>query len=217
VGASLRRGVAQLGQTLSSLRQYPQTLLFLVAYLLYADGIHTATTLSSQFGQEALGLPLSTLTTVVLMVQGVAFGGALGFNVIARYLGSKRAIILALAIWSATLVYAYAFLQTAFEFFVLAAVIATVLGGSQALSRSVFSLMIPRGREAEYFSIYEISDRGTSWLGPLLYGLALQFTGSYRVALLSLIVFFLVGIVLLIVANVRRAIQEAGNAAPTRI
>jgi UMF1 family MFS transporter len=211
---SLGQSLGQLRQTFRSLGQHPQTLLFLIAYLLYADGIHTVTTLASQFGQEALGLPLSTLTTAILIVQFVAFAGALAFGVLARFLGSKPSIILALVVWLGALVYAYAFLKDALGFFILAAVIATVLGGSQALSRSLFSLMIPLGREAEYFSLYELSDRGTSWLGPLLYGLALQFTGSYRAAILSLMVFFLAGIVLMLRLNAQRAIREAGNVVP---
>ncbi len=214
---NLVNGTVQLRNTLSTLHRYPQTLLFLLAYLLWADGIHTVTTLSSQFGQEALGLPISTLTTVILMVQFVAFFGSLAFNSIAKAIGSKPAILVNLLIWAGALVYAYRFLETELQFFIMAAVIALVLGGGQALSRSVFSLMIPVGREAEYFSIYEISDRGTSWLGPLLYGLALQFTGSYRIAILSLVVFFLIGAALLTRVNIRQAAHEAGNAAPARV
>jgi UMF1 family MFS transporter len=209
-------GTRQLLGTLGRMRNYPQTLLFLIAYLIYADGIHTVTTLASQFGQEELKLPISTLTTVILMVQFVAFFGSLGFNFVARAVGSKRAIVISLVIWSGTLVYAYAFLRTEAQFFFLAAVIAVVLGGSQALSRSVFSQMIPRHQEAEYFSLYELSDRGTSWLGPLLFGLALQFTSSYRVAILSLIVFFVVGLALLSRVDVRLAAAEAGNEVPAR-
>jgi UMF1 family MFS transporter len=91
----------------------------------------------------------------------------------------------------------------------MAACVAVVLGGSQALSRSLFSRMIPVGQEAEYFSLYEVSERGTSWLGPLFFGLALQFTGSYRVAILSLAVFFIAGLALLLRVDVARAEAEA--------
>jgi len=87
------------------------------------------------------------------------------------------------------------------------------MGGSQALSRSLYSLMIPKGKEAEYFSLYEISDKGTSWLAPLLFGLTLQYTGSYQLAILSLIVFFVLGFLVLWRVDVRRAIVEAGNQA----
>jgi UMF1 family MFS transporter len=102
-------------------------------------------------------------------------------------------------------------------FFVLGAVIAIVLGGSQALSRSVFSLMIPQGQEAEYFSLYEVSERGTSWLAPLLFGLAFQVTDSYRVAIISLIIFFIAGLILLPFVDIRRAALDAGNEPPTKV
>jgi UMF1 family MFS transporter len=119
-----------------------------------------------------------------------------------------------LVIWFGVTVYAYAILQTEFQFFVMGGVIAVVLGGSQALSRSLFSLMIPRGQESEYFSLYEVSERGTSWLGPLVFGLALQQTGSYRIAILSLAIFFAVGLLILLRVNTQQAIREAGNVAP---
>jgi UMF1 family MFS transporter len=103
------------------------------------------------------------------------------------------------------------------QFYLLAAFIGIVLGGSQALSRSLFSHMIPRGQEAAYFSLYEISERGTSWLGPLVFGLTLQLTDSYRSAIASIVVFFIAGFALLTVVNVRRAIAEAGNLPPERV
>jgi MFS transporter, UMF1 family len=207
-------GFRQLGRTLRTMPRYPHTLLFLIAYLFYNDGVQTVINMSAQFGQEELGLPLTTLTQVILMVQFVAFFGALLFNVVAKLVGSKRAIMISLVIWTATLVYAYGPLRTGLQFFGLAAVIAIVLGGSQALSRSVYSLMIPKGKEAEYFSLYEVSERGTSWLGPFLFGAALQLTGSYRVAIVSLVVFFVVGFGLLIGVDVRKAAIEAGNEPP---
>jgi UMF1 family MFS transporter len=119
-----------------------------------------------------------------------------------------------LIIWCATLILIYFWVHTKREFYIAAAIIATVMGGSQALSRSLFSLMIPKGQEAEYFSVYEISDKGTSWLGPLFFGLALSLTRSFRVAILSLIVFFAVGLYLLARVDVRGAIRAAGNEVP---
>jgi UMF1 family MFS transporter len=204
-------GFRQVARTLARLPRYPHTMRFLGAYLLYNDGIQTVITLSSQFGQEELGLPMSTLAAAILMVQFVAFAGALGFGWVAQGIGAKPAVMISLVIWIAAIGYAYALLRTAADYFVLAAVIAIVLGGSQALSRSLFSLMIPRGQEAEYFSFYEVSERGTSWIGPLLFGLALQFTGSYRVAILSVTVFFVAGLLLLARVDIGRAVQEAGQ------
>jgi UMF1 family MFS transporter len=207
-------GFRQLFRTLKGMRAYPQTLLFLVAYLVYNDAIQTVIALAGQFGADELKMPMSQLTLAILMVQFVAFGGALAFNWLAARTGAKRAVMLALVIWTLTLIYIYLLLRTVPQFFAMAAMVALVLGGSQALSRSLYSLMIPRGREAEYFSIYEISDKGTSWLGPLIFGLALQYTGSYRTAILSLVVFFVAGLLLLARVDVRRAAAEAGNEAP---
>ena len=209
-------GFRQLRRTFAQAKGHPQLLLFLGAYLLYNDGIQTVIALSSQFGQEELGLPVSTLTTTILMVQFVAFFGALLFNLFAKVVGAKRAVAVSLVLWTGTLFYAYAGLRSAAGFYAMAACVAVVLGGSQALSRSLFSRMIPSGREAEYFSMYEVSERGTSWLGPLFFGLALQFTGSYRVAILSLAVFFIAGLALLLRVDVARAEAEAeaGGATP---
>jgi UMF1 family MFS transporter len=209
-------GVEQLWHTLHDVSRYPKALLFLVAYLIYNDGIQTVIVLAAQFGQEELKLPMSTITTVILLVQFVGFAGALLFNWMAAAWGSKRAVMAGLAVWTMTLVYIYALVRTSAQFYAMGVIVGLVLGGTQALSRSLFSFMIPPGREAEYFSLYEVSDKGTSWLGPLVFGLALQFTGSYRVAILSLIVFFAVGMALLARVNVRAAALEAGNEAPAR-
>jgi MFS transporter, UMF1 family len=214
----LGAGFRQLAHTLRSARAYPQTLLFLVAYLLYNDGIQTVIALSATYGDQELGLGQTTLITAILMVQFVAFLGALLLGRLALVFGAKRVVLASLVLW--TLVVAYAFVLPAGEvvrFFLLAFCIGIVLGGSQALSRSLFSLMIPRGREGEYFSLYEISERGTSWIGTLVFGITLQATGSYRSAIISLVAFFVLGFVLLVRVDVRRAIDEAGNAAPARV
>lgn len=204
-------GFGQIIQTVKDMRRYPQTLTFLLAYLLYNDAIQTVITLASQFGNDELKIPLSTLTQIVLMVQFVAFAGAMLFNQIAAWLGTKNAVVLSLILWTSVVVAMYGFVHTNLHFWIASAVVAIILGGSQALSRSLYSRMIPKGKEAEYFSLYEISDKGTSWLCPLMFGLALQFTGSYRTAILSLILFFILGLLILLKVDVRRAVAEAGN------
>ena len=210
----LNAGFKQLANTLRSVRSYPQTLLFLLSYLIYNDGIQTVINLATQFGQEELGLGMSTLTGSILLAQFVALFGAIGFKYVAAVTGNKRAVMVTLVIWSAALIYVYVGVHGAAGFYALSAVVGAVMGGSQALSRSVYSFMIPKGSEAEYFSIYEISDKGTSWFGPLLFALALQFIGSYRLAILSIIVFFLLGLALLSRVDVRRGALEAGNEPP---
>jgi UMF1 family MFS transporter len=127
---------------------------------------------------------------------------------------TKNAIIVSLVIWSSIVIYAYAFLNTVFEAWIMAGVIAIVLGGSQALSRSLFSKMIPEGREASFFGLYEVSERGTSWMGPLLFSIVIARTGSYRQALLSLIFFFIVGLIVLAMTNTDKAIQQASAPSP---
>jgi UMF1 family MFS transporter len=192
-------------------------MLFLIAYLLYNDGIQAVIALSAQFGQEEIGLGISALTSLILMVQFMAFFGALGFNRLAQRIGTKRAIVGSLVIWVGCVVYAFALLQTQTQFFLMGAVIALVLGGSQALSRSLFSLMIPKGQEAEYFSLYEVSERGTSWLAPLAFGLTYNVTGSYRLSILSVAIFLGAGLLVFLRVNVRRAIEEAGNTPPAHL
>jgi UMF1 family MFS transporter len=131
-------------------------------------------------------------------------------------MGNRNAVMLGLLVWCGLLFYAWLGVRGETGFYALAGAAGTVMGGTQALSRSVFSFMIPKGREAEYFSIYEISDKGTSWLGPLLVGLALEWTGNFRIAILSLILFFLIGLAFLARVNVRQAAIEAGNEPPAK-
>jgi UMF1 family MFS transporter len=197
--------------TLRDMRHYPQTLRFLIAYLIYNDAVQTVITLSAQFGSDELKISMSDLTAAILMVQFVAFFGSLLFDWIAKWIGAKHAVIVSLLIWTGVLISIYVSVRNEKQFFIMAAVVAIVLGGTQALSRSLFSLMIPKGREAEYFGVYEISDKGTSWLCPLLFALALQFTGSYRLAILSLITFFVAGLLVLLTVNVRHAAAEAAS------
>ncbi|MFD3525258.1 MFS transporter [Streptomyces sp. NPDC058653] len=215
---SVGTGWRQLMATLRDMRRHPLTLSFLLAYLIYNDGVQTVISQASIYGSEELGLDQTTLITAVLLVQVLAVVGALGMGRLARTHGAKRTILASLAVWTVILAAGY-FLpaKAPVWFFALAAAIGMVLGGSQALSRSLFSHLVPRGKEAEYFAAYEMSDRGLSWLGPLVFGLAYQVTGSYRDAILSLVVFFVIGFALLARVPVRRAVAEAGNPVPERI
>ncbi|MGW3940839.1 MFS transporter [Streptomyces phaeochromogenes] len=211
-------GWRQLAATVRDMRRQPLTLAFLLAYLVYNDGIQTVISQASVYGSEELGLDQSTLIVAVLLVQLLAVAGALGMGRLARTYGAKRTILGSLVAWTVTLGAGY-FLPAGAPvwFFVLAAGIGVVLGGSQALSRSLFSHLVPPGKEAEYFSAYEMSDRGMSWLGPLLFGLTYQLTGSYRDAIISLVTFFVLGFVLLARVPVRQAVRDAGNPVPDRI
>lgn len=208
----LSMGIKQVISLFKDIRLYPQALLFLVAFLLYNDGIQTVIALSSQFGADQLNMSMGSLTKAILMVQFVAFFGAIGFNYLSKWIGALYSIAIALSIWTMVLFYIWIAVKSETEFFILAFIIAIVMGGSQALSRSLFSQLIPKGREGEYFSLYEISDKGTSWISPLVFGLALELTGNYRLAILSLIIFFIGGLVVLLRVNIEQGIREAGNA-----
>jgi MFS transporter, UMF1 family len=211
-------GFRQLAATVRDMRRHPLTLAFLLAYLIYNDGIQTVISQASVYGSQELRLSQSTLIVAVLLVQVLAVAGALGMGRLARTYGAQRTILGSLVAWTVTLAAGY-FLpaRAPVFFFVLAAGIGLVLGGSQALSRSLFSHLVPPGKEAEYFSAYEMSDRGMSWLGPLLFGVTYQLSGSYRSAIVSLVAFFVIGFALLARVPVRRAIGEAGNPVPERI
>ncbi len=210
-------GLRQLAATVRDMRRHPLTLSFLLAYLVYNDGIQTVISQASVYGSEELGLGQSTLIGAILLVQVLAVAGALGMGRLARVYGAKRTILGSLVAWTVTLAAGYFLPGAPVWFFVLAAGIGLVLGGSQALSRSLFSHLVPPGKEAEYFSAYEMSDRGMSWLGPLLFGITYQLTGSYRDAIISLVIFFVLGFALLARVPVGRAIRDAGNPVPERI
>jgi len=218
-------GFSELRGTFRELARLPHTLKFLIGYLLYNDGIQTVLAMASVFLSQELftqeqrlaGADQTFVLEIFLMVQFVAFLGALLFERIAAAVGTKNAILISLVLWSGVVIYAYGFLQTTFQAFLMGAVIAIVLGGSQALSRSLFSRMIPVGREASFFGLYEISERGTSWIGQLIFGIVVGVTGSYREAILSLIVLFVLGTVILALTNTDRAIHEAGNPLPEEV
>ncbi len=215
-GSLVRQSFGQLFATLRDLRRYPVTLTFLVAYLFYNDGIQTVIASASVYGEKQLGFGTQVLIATILLVQFVAFGGALLFGKVAERFGSRKVILAGLFVWMVVVTVGMMIPAGRIGFFLALAVgIGLVLGGTQALSRSFFSLLIPRGREAEYFSLYQAAERGTSWLGTLTFGLVYQLTDSYRPAIFALILFFVVGAVLLFRVDPQRGIREAGNTPPS--
>jgi UMF1 family MFS transporter len=214
-------GLSELATTLLQLRGRPQTRRYLIAYLLYSDGIQTVIGVAAVFLTQELfvarGRPADPtfLVGVMLMVQFVGFAGALVFERIAAWRRAKDALVLSLVLWSAVVLYGYRFLRTPADAVGMSVIIALVLGGSQALSRSLFSSMIPPGREASFFAIYEIAESGTSWIGPLVFALVVAATNSYRQALLSLIILFVGGTLALVATDVEKAFVEAQEPAIT--
>ena len=208
-------GFSQLGHTLKDLRQYPQALLFAIAFFFYNDGIQTVIGLSATYADQELGLSTTIIIVAVLLVQVIGIAGALLLGRLAGRFGAKRIVLASLVLWAVVLVFAFLIPAGAASLFlVLAAFIGFILGGSQALSRSIFSQLVPRSREAEYFSFYEIANGASSLLGPLIFALTLQFLGSYRIAIVALVVFFVIGGILLSRVNVRKGIADVGNEQP---
>jgi MFS transporter, UMF1 family len=215
-GNLVRQSFGQLWVTLKDLRGYPVTLTFLIGYLFYNDGIQTVIYAASVYGEKQLGFEASTVLSAFLVVQFVGIAGALLFGRIARRRGAHATIMGGLVVWIVVVVLGFFTPADNFALFLaLAAGIGLVLGGTQALSRSFFSQLIPRGREAEYFSLYQACERGTSWVGTLIFGLVHQWTDSYRPALLALIALFVIGFAFLSRVDTARGIREAGNDVPT--
>lgn len=215
-GTLMQRSFGQLLATLRDLRHHPQTMTFLIAYLFYNDGIQTVISSAAIYGAKQLGMDQTILIAAILLIQFVAFGGALTFARLAARYGSYRSILWGTFAWMVIVVLAMFLPRGNVGLFLgLGVLIALVLGGTQALSRSFFSLLIPRGREGEYFALYNACERGTSWFGTLLFGVVFQVSGSYRPAIVALIVFFVLGAFFLLRVDPRQGIEEAGNRAPS--
>lgn len=192
----LKIGISRTIATAKKVRRFKHLTLFLIAYLVYNDGIHTVSTMATIYGTQELGLSTTVLMVTLLAVQIIAIGGALVFSRIANLLGTKRTIMLTLLLWSGVVTYAY-FTQTATEFFLLGAVVGLVLGGSQALSRSFYGAMIPEEASAEFYGFYSVFSKFSATFGPLTFAFIAQVTGNARLSIISLMVFFIVGLVLL--------------------
>lgn len=205
----------EIGTTFKQLLRLKHTLLFLLAFLFYNDGILTVIYQASVFIEQELfvarGLPpnRSFLLLLFLETQLIAMIGALALERLARKIGAKKTVLLSLIWWAGIVIYAYAILRETWHAWILGAAIGFVLGGTQALSRALYSKMIPPGREASFFSFYEVTERGTSWMGPLVFTIVVASTNSYRNAILALLIFFVVGSIILFFADTDKAVAEA--------
>lgn len=208
-------GYRQIGRTLRAISANRNALLFLLAYVAYNEGVQTVISFASTYGTKELGLGQSVMASAILLVQFVAFGGALWLGRLAGRHGSQRVVAGSLVAWIGVLVAAFFLAKhSAWQFYLVGCLIGVVLGGTQALSRSLFAQIIPSGQEGEYYGLYEISQNGTAWIGSLTVALALDLTSSYRLAIVSLVAFFAIGLVLLSRTDLRAAVREAGNPVP---
>ena len=197
-------GVTRTFATIKKVRRFKHLLLFLIAFMVYNDGVQTVISMATIYGTEELKFSATVLMVTLLMIQIIAAGGALLFGRIAGAIGAKRALMLALLLWSGVVTYAY-FLHTVTEFFILGIVVGIVLGGSQALSRSFYGAMIPEEASAEFYGFYSVFSKFSAIWGPLVFAIIRQITGTARLAIISLMVFFIVGLVLLAFVDEEKA------------
>ena len=197
----------QLVKTIRLLPRYPDLALFLVAFWLYSDGIGTIIKLGAIYASE-LGLGQSDLLGAIILIQFAGVPFAFAFGALASRIGSKRALLLSLAIYVGITLLAYN-LHAAWQFWLVAFLIATVQGGSQGLSRSVFTTLIPAGQTAELFGFFSISEKFAGILGPLLFAVIGQATGNSRLGILSLVAFFIIGALLLGRVDLERGQRRA--------
>jgi UMF1 family MFS transporter len=208
----LQHGLGSYVRTFSRIRQYPHLLRFLIAFLFYNDGIQTVIAVSAIFASAELGLSQGSILGCFLMIQFVAMPGALLFAGLASRFGAKNAVKTSLVLFIAITVYAFR-MDSALEFWVLGFVVALILGGSQAISRSLFATMVPANRSAEFFGFYAVSGKFASIFGPLVFALISDLTGSARLSILALSGFFIIGLLLLWSVSLEKGREQAQTAA----
>ena len=194
-------------KSFNDLRRYPQAALMLFAFLIYNDGIGTIIRMATIYGTE-IGIGRGALIASILLVQFVGIPFSFLFGSLAGRIGTKPAIFLGLVVYAGISVFGY-FMTTGFHFLLLAILVGTVQGGTQALSRSLFASMIPKTRSAEFFGFFAVVEKFAGIFGPLLFSVIIAFTGSSRGAILTVIAFFLVGGLLLRRVDVERGRREA--------
>ena len=198
---------SRLVTTFKEIRNYRDLFMFLAAFWVYANGIGTIIVMATIYGAE-IGIGRTTLIGTLLMVQFVAAPFAIGFGWLAKKIGTKKAIYLSLGVYTVIAIIGY-FMTKEWHFWALGAAVATVQGGSQALSRSLIGRMMPKSKSAEFFGFFSVSEKFSSVAGPFLFGVVSTIMGNSRLSILSLIIFFVVGTLLLTRVNVERGIAQA--------
>ena len=212
---AVRGAFGELVRTTRLVISYRETLKFLLAFLLFNGGVGTVITAAGSYAIEELAIEQEMLVLAILMVQFVAFLGALIIGRIAVRFGAKTVVLWTLVLWSVVVTYGrFVPAGDVAVFFLLAGAIGFVLGGTQALSRSLYSHLVPARREAEFYSFYQISDRGTNIIGPAALAFAYGLFGSYRQGILVLIALFVAGGLLLVMTDMRKGIDAVGNPQP---
>ncbi|RPF50621.1 MFS transporter [Aquisalibacillus elongatus] len=200
-------GFSRIGDTFKTLKHYKQLLIFILAFWMFSDGISTIIRMATFYG-ATIGIGTNDLIAALLITQFVGIPCTLFFSKLAQWTSPKRALTLALMVYVVIVILGY-FMTTAMHFYLLAICVGMVQGGSQALSRSIYARMIPQHKHAEFFGFYGITSKFAAIIGPFVFGITAGLTDSSRLGILSLIVFFIVGIVLLQFVNIEKGEREA--------
>lgn len=203
VGPAIIVAMRRLARTFHEIRRYRHAFLLFLSMLLYQDGIQTIIRMAAVYGAE-IGIAQTSQIAAFVMVQFVGIPCSFAFGALGARIGTKRAIFIAISVYAAATVFGY-FMTSATHFFILAGLIATVQGGAQALSRSLFSRMVPADRTSEFFGFFAIAERFATVLGPAVFTLSVALTGSSRSAVLAILLFFVAGAWLLSLVD-----EEAG-------
>jgi UMF1 family MFS transporter len=206
VGLAFRR----LGTTLRSLKNYPELLKYLIAFWLFSDGIGTIIRMATVYG-ENIGIGTSHLIGALLITQFVGFPCAIAFGKLAGRIGAKTSLYASLLVYVVITILGY-FMTNAIHFYLLAVMVGLVQGGSQALSRSIFTRLIPVGREAEYFGFMSVWNKFAGIMGPAIFGYV-NMVGDSRLGILALILFFVLGIAMLLFVDLDKGEREAARGA----
>ncbi|MDO9351709.1 MAG: MFS transporter [Deltaproteobacteria bacterium] len=206
-----REGYIRLRHTLGRIRTFRELTKFLVAYLIYNEGIETVIIMASIFGAQVLKMETGEIILFFLMVQGIAFFGSLAFGFLADAIGNKRTVMISLVIWSLIVVWAFRLgiiWEPKTEYWILGVLTGIVLGGSQAASRSLQGIFTPDANSAEFFGFFAVSGKFASVFGPLIYGILIAITGSVQSGILSVLFFFIAGGILLSTVNEKKGMEE---------
>jgi UMF1 family MFS transporter len=198
---------ARLKKTFREIQQFRDLFMMLIAFWVYANGIGTIITMATIYGKE-IGIGQTSLIGTLLMVQFLAAPFTILFSWLSRKIGTKKAIYICLGVYTLISIAGY-FLQVEWQFWVLGAMVATVQGGSQALSRSLIGKLMPKSKSAEFYGFFSVSEKFATILGPALFGIVSQIMGHSRLSIVSLVIFFIVGMILLSFVNVERGIKAA--------
>lgn len=200
-------GFSRVGNTFREIKQYKQALIFLLAFWLYNDGISTIMRMATIYGAE-IGIAGNDLIVALLITQFVGIPFTFFFGWLASKITAKRALSITLLTYIVITILGY-FMTSAIHFYVLAIAVGMVQGGAQSLSRSIFGRMIPENKHAEFFGFYGISSKFAAMFGPFLFAFIGQITGNSRFGIISLIFFFIAGLIILRFVDVEKGIEEA--------